>query len=309
MLSTDNNSTSLRKKIVAKYIPKIQLALQRNNKEKNSSIPASIERLSLPIPDKSPKEVNAISKFFKSGKMDNSLLSKAESYAQASKQNVSTSDVIKIKETFPSMEVKEIDQINNIVKESSKSKPCIQMITKGLSRKQVIIPMGNNNIDKFMKNSLIYVANLNRNLRNAKSKVLVDFIHSDLLEVTVVTNKVLLLSDLLIIKKYVKNSENIDSFQVDTPHLLQFKFYLKIIGIPYFHYGNLQDHLSSSNVKTVIKQNQIFNNITLTSKPRVIKASPKSDMTIIWINIWDTQSEVKAKDLINRYFNVNLKIL
>ena len=123
MLSTDNNSTSLRKKIVAKYIPKIQLALQRNNKEKNSSIPASIERLSLPIPDKSPKEVNAISKFFKSGKMDNSLLSKAKSYAQASKQNVSTSDVIKIKETFPSMEVKEIDQINNSVKESSKSKP------------------------------------------------------------------------------------------------------------------------------------------------------------------------------------------
>ena len=141
--------------------------------------------------------------------------------------------------------------------------------------------MGNDNIDKFMKNSLIYVANLNRNLRNAKSKVLVDFIHSDLLEVTVVTNKVLLLSDLLIIKKYVKNSENIDSFQVDTPHLLQFKFYLKIIGIPYFHYGNLQDHLSSSNVKTVIKQNQIFDNITLVSKPQVIKASPKLDMAII----------------------------
>ena len=57
--------------------------------------------------------------------MDNSLLSKAESYAQASKQNVSTSDVIKIKETFPSMEVKEIDQINNIVKGSSKPKPYI----------------------------------------------------------------------------------------------------------------------------------------------------------------------------------------
>ena len=71
--------------------------------------------------------------------------------------------------------------------------------------------MDNDNIDKFMKYSLIYVANLNRNLRNAKSEVLVNFIHSDLLGVTVVTNKVLLLSDLLIIEKYVKNSENIDS--------------------------------------------------------------------------------------------------
>jgi len=109
------------------------------------------------------------------------------------------------------MEAKEIDQINNIVKGFPKPKPCIQMTTKGPSRKQCIIPMGNNNIEKFMKNSSIHVANLNRNLRNAKSEVLVDFIWSDLLGVTVVTNKVLLPSDLLIIEKYVKNSDNIDS--------------------------------------------------------------------------------------------------
>ena len=54
----------------------------------------------------------------------------------------------------------------------------------------------------------------------------------------------------------------------------------------------------------IIKQNHIFNNVTLASKPRVIKVSPKSDMAIIWINIWDTQSGTKAKDLVNRCFNV-----
>ena len=141
--------------------------------------------------------------------------------------------------------------------------------------------MGDDNIEKFMKNSSIHVANLNRNLRNAKSKVLVDFIRSDPLGVTVVTNKVSLPSDLLIIEKYVKNLENIDFSQVDSPHLPQSKSYLKIIGIPYYPHGNLQDRLSSSNVETVIKQNQIFDNVTLASKPRVIKASPKSDMAII----------------------------
>jgi len=31
---------------------------------------------------------------------------------------------------------------------------------------------------------------------------------------------------------------------------------------------------------------------------------PKSDMSIIWINIWDSQSRFKAKSLINRRFNV-----
>ena len=120
-------------------------------------------------------------------------------------------EVIKIKETFYSIGMKEIDQINSIIKGSSKTKPCIQMTTKGPSRKQVIIPIVKDNINKFMKNSSIHMTNLNRNLRNAKSKVLVDFIRSDPLEITVVTNKVLLNSDLLIIKKYVKILENIDS--------------------------------------------------------------------------------------------------
>ena len=137
VLFTDNNSTSLRKKIVAKYTPKIQLASQRNNKEKNSPTLASIKRLPLLILDKSPKKVNAISKFFKSSKMNNSLLSKAKFYAQVFKQNVSTSDIIKIKKTFPSMRVKEIDQINNIVKEFSKPKPCIQITTKVSSSQMV----------------------------------------------------------------------------------------------------------------------------------------------------------------------------
>ena len=169
------------------------------------------------------------------------------------KQNTSMSDVIKIKETFPSIGAKKINQINNIVNESSKPKPRIQMTTKGLSRKQVIISMGNDNIVKFMKNSSIHVTNLNKNLQNAKSEVLVDFICSNPLGITVVTNKVSLLLDLLIIKNYVKNSENIDSSQIDTPHLPQSKSYLKIIGIPYYPHGNMQDCLSSQDVELVIK--------------------------------------------------------
>jgi len=47
----------------------------------------------------------------------------------------------------------------------------------------------------------------------------------------------------------------------------------------------MQDRLTFNDVKTIIKQNQIFDNITLVSKPQVIKASSKSDMSIIWIDI------------------------
>jgi len=280
-LFTDNKTNTLRKKIASKFTPRLQTALHRNPKEVNKLSMASIERIPPLIPAKSQKEVNIISKFFKNKNLENPTPAKTKSYAQVSKQNASMSDVIKIKETFPSIEAEKINQINDIVKGTPKQKPHIQMTTKGPSCKQVIIPMGNENNTKFMKNSSIHVMNLNRNLRNAKSEVLVDFIHSDPLGITVVTNKVLLPSDLLIIENYVKNSENIDSSQVDFPRLPQSKSYLKIIGIPYFPHNNMQDHLTSSDVKLIIKQNHIFNNITLISKPRVIKASSKSDMAIV----------------------------
>jgi len=58
-------------------------------------------------------------------------------------------------------------------------------------------------------------------------------------------------------------------------------------------------------METILKQNKIFDNINLVSKSRVIKVSPKSDMSIIWIDIWNVQSGKKAKGLINWCFNVS----
>jgi len=100
----------------------------------------------------------------------------AMSYTQAIKPSVNTSEVLKIKEVFLALNAKKIDQINNIVKDNPKPKPRIQMTTKGLSRKQVIVPMSSKNNSIFMKNLALHVTNINRYLRNAKSEVLVDYI-------------------------------------------------------------------------------------------------------------------------------------
>ena len=206
-------------------------------------------------------------------------------YAQASKPIATTSDILKIKKAFLALNAKKIDQVNNIIKGNPKPKPYIQITTKSPSRKQVIIPMSCSNNNTFMKNLSLHVTNINRQLRNAKSKVLVDYIRSDLLGITIITNKVSQQSDLQIIDQYIKNSNNINTLQVEEPHLLQSKSYLKIISIPFFSHGNSQDRLTPSNVKLILKQNQIFNNITLVSRPKVIKISSKSDMAIIWIDI------------------------
>ena len=78
-----------------------------------------------PIPAKSKKEVNVISKYFQSNKPSTKPMKLTMSYAQASKQTANTSKVLKIKEAFSALNVKKIDQINNIIKGNLKPKPCI----------------------------------------------------------------------------------------------------------------------------------------------------------------------------------------
>ena len=77
-----------------------------------------------------------------------------------------------------------------------------------------------------------------------------------------------------------------------------------MIGIPYIR-ENANTPIISEVIEEIIKKkSHIFNNIVLVSRSCIIKISPKSNMTIIWIDIWDIQSSNRAKGLINRYFNV-----
>lgn len=54
-----------------------------------------------------------------------------------------------------------------------------------------------------------------------------------------------------------------------------------------------------------IKLTYIFDNINITSKPCIIKVSLKSNMAIVQIDIWDSQSGLIAKMLINCCFNIS----
>ena len=62
--------------------------------------------------------------------------------------------------------------------------------------------------------------------------------------------------------------------------------------------------LTSDVVEIILKNNYIFNNILIASQPRVIKISSKSDMAIIWLDIWDMQSGTNTRGLINRCINI-----
>ena len=81
------------------------------------------------------KEVNVISKYFQNKKSLNNNKSKEDpktikSYTQVSKAPVNMAEVLKIKKVFSALNAEKIDQVNNIVKGTVKSKSKIQI--KGL---------------------------------------------------------------------------------------------------------------------------------------------------------------------------------
>ena len=95
-------------------------------------------------------------------------------YAQASlpkpKPNASSSDIamnmLKIKETFPNLPNKKIDTIQKVINGSNdKPKPRLNMTMKGLSHKQVIVPMNNELGKRFIKDSVSYITNINCTLK------------------------------------------------------------------------------------------------------------------------------------------------
>jgi len=292
-LYTDNCSKSLREKILAKLTPRV--VPSSSSKTIKNPNPVTINKAPPlpPLPAKTKKEVNIISKYFLPNKplvnnnVNGNSNNSGKSYTQATKTSNNTSEVLKIKETFPSLNAQKVNQVNNIINSQAKPKPHIKMTTKGPSRKQVIIPISRENTNSFMKSLSLHVANMNRLLCNAKSDVLTNYIHTNNIGITIVTNKISQQSDMAIINNYVKSLNDINSLQVDEPCLPKSKSYLKIIGIPLFPHANFQERLTPYDIKTILKQNHIFDNISLTSKPRVIKVSPKFDMSIIWLDIWD----------------------
>ena len=94
------------------------------------------------------------------------------------------------------------------------------MTTKGSSRKQIIIPIDKDNINKFMASSSIYIANINRALKNIKLNIMADYVQPELIDVTIVTNKVVSPLDLQIIENFVKNVENINLEDIVASRLL-----------------------------------------------------------------------------------------
>ena len=179
------------------------------------------------------------------------------------------------------------------------------MMTRGLSRKKVIIPMTKLNAELIMKSVHKQITNINEHLKNSNSDITVDFIYLSNNGVIITTNRPANTTKLSRIENFLKKIDNIDPISIETPRLPKSKSYMKIVGLPY---NSELGMITPDFIEGVLKETHLFNDVTLASKPCVIKVSPKSDKAVVWVDIWDSQSSSAAKNIINCCFNIGCYI-
>jgi len=180
-LTAHKDNSFFKQYIALQFKSKTLKFLSKNKRESvKSNKQVNVSRISSPISSRLSKIVLEKSKFYKFkmtffSSSSNSLSSHSRClYTQISKNNIK--NIVKIKKTFSNLSAKKIEDVHKVLNNNKKKKLKINMMTKCSSGKQIIIPISSTNSYRFMALSNKYITNINRALKNIKSKVVVDFI-------------------------------------------------------------------------------------------------------------------------------------
>jgi len=207
-----------------------------------------------------------------------------------------------VKEAFPALSADEVGKMLKVKNSNRGSKkPKINMTTREQSRREVIIPMTRANAELIVNSAHIHTTNVNKCSKNSNSNIVADFIRFNTNGIIITMNKPASDLNLSTIEKYLKNMQNVIPESIESPCLPKSKSYMKMIGLSY---SSELGVLSSDYIEGILVKSHLFKDATLASKPCIIKASPKLDKAVVWVDIWDSQSGSCAKNIINRQFNV-----
>jgi len=177
-----------------------------------------------------------------------------------------------------------------------------KITTHGPTRHQVLIPLDTPTAEVVVANATTAVESCNRDLVEAHSKLRVESVYKAWDGISMSTNFVASTAELEVIKQWLKKVADLAASTVVKPRLPQSKSFLKILDVPYWG-NNSSLPITQAQVESVIANTPIFEGVVLASHPCIMKASPSSDMSVIWIDIWDSQKGSKGKTLINCSFN------
>jgi len=98
------------------------------------------------------------------------------------------------------------------------------------------------------------------------------------------TNSIALAVKLEVIKQWLKKTASLSENTEMEPCLPQSKSFLRVLGVPYWN-SNTFLPITSAQVVAALSSSSLFEDVTLISLSHIMKASPSSDMSVIWIDI------------------------
>ena len=284
------------KRIVNSYLN--GLLKQSEMKKPSLSMPATAMNSNTPVASLSGKVTGPNEK-----KAPKPMIMK-KSYVEAFKANILSNieDIIQVKKAFPALLA---DEVGKILKAKNSGvgtkKPKINMMIRKLSRREDIIPITKVNTELIINLAYTHISDVNNCLKISKSDTITDFICINVNGIIIMTNKPASNLDLSTIEKYLKNIQNVNLDSIKSPCLPKSKSYMKIVKLSY---SSKLGVMTPDIIKGVLKELHLFKNAILASKSCIIKASPKSDKAVVWVDIWDSQSSSCVKNIINWRFNI-----
>ena len=219
------------------YYRQKQLLTSTLNMEMNTSTPLPSMRATL-----SPTTITSVAPPPPNKNVESTVkktpkpLNMKKSYVQALKSNVSYNieDILRVKKAFLALSVNEVGKMLKMKnsREGSK-KPRINMMTRGLSREEVIIPIAKHITELIINSAHTHISNVNKCLKISKSDIVADFIRITNNRIVITTNKPANDLNLSTIENYLKNIKNVNLDSIESPHLPRSKLYMKIIGLLY----------------------------------------------------------------------------
>ncbi|KXN92367.1 hypothetical protein AN958_08383 [Leucoagaricus sp. SymC.cos] len=160
----------------------------------------------------------------------------------------------------------------------------------GPTRKQVLVPSSETVTIHCLQCHQHILQTINNGLINQHSKLHVlamsEGRSGDAFGLSFSTNLMPTLAEHEIIHEWISKAISCDKDKVPIPRAPMSKSYLKIIGVNFYTPTDWHDdgsnQLTPDDVLYIMNRNPLFERITLTSPPHVMRATPHSDMAIIW---------------------------
>ena len=153
------------------------------------------------------------------------------------------------------------------------------MTTQGPTRCQVLVLLILAAAE-MVANTASTVESCNKGLVSAYSKLRVESVCKAWNGVFMSTNSIASVAELEVIKQQLKKTASLGEVTEVEPCLPQFKSFLKVLGILYWD-SKTSLPVTPAQVAEALSSSPLCEGVTLVSMPRIMKASPSSDMSVI----------------------------